>query len=214
MSRAGDPERDDPRRDDPERDDTVLSRGGEILPRADDAGPESDGISVGRFRPGSLSTQLALGRYLVGRVIIARINAGLMVTALVIIAIAVLVWWVGPHWLGILIGLLALPVLIVRTLVRWFIGRLTDAQTFGPAQAQVQRMVGDTGGDFRRELRRIGVPSSIVSFPLLLIRLMRASSRRTLLERIRAFDLTRVVPPSRVDELQMLITSLRRAERR
>jgi hypothetical protein len=42
---------------------------------------------------------------------------------------------------------------------------------------------------------------------------MRSSSRRTLLERIRAFDLTKVVPPSRVDELQMLITSLRRTER-
>jgi hypothetical protein len=176
-------------------------------------GAGADEPAVGRFRPGSLSTQLALGRYLVGRVIIARVNAGLMVTALVIIAIAALVWWVGPHWLAILVALLALPVLIVRALVRWFIARITDAHTFGPAEAQVRTMIGDTGGDFRRELRRIGVPASIFSFPLLLIRLMRSSSRRTLLERIRAFDLTKVVPPSRVDELQMLITSLRRTER-
>lgn len=174
------------------------------------AGDAQEEITVGRFRPGSLSTQLALGRYLVGRVIIARVSAGLMVTALVIIAIAVLIWFAGPHWLAILIGLLALPVLIVRALVRWFIGRITDAHIFGPAEDQVRKMIGDTGGDFRRELRRIGVPASIFSFPVLLVRLMRRTSRRTLLERMRGFDLTNVVPPSRVDELQMLITSVRR----
>lgn len=193
------------------RDSDIDGGSGEILPRSGPAEGDADRISVGRFRPGSLSTQLALGRYLVGRVIIARINAGLMLTALVIIGIAVLVWLVGPHWLGILIGLLALPVLLVRALVRSFIGRITDAHTFGPAEDQVRRMIGDTGGDFRRELRRIGVPASIVSFPLLLMRLMRSSSRRTLLDRMRNFDLTRVVPASRVDELQMLITSIRRS---
>ncbi|MCU1690091.1 MAG: hypothetical protein JWN61_3385 [Pseudonocardiales bacterium] len=199
--------------------DDILSSSGEILPRAADAsgsasGPGAsgapEGVSVGRFRQGSLSTQLALGRYLVGRVIIARISAGLMVTALVILAIAVLVWFVGPHWLAVLIGLLALPVLFVRSLVRWFIGKITEARIFGPAEDQVRKMIGDTGGDFRRELRRIGVPSGMFSFPLLLIRLMRRSSRRTLLDRMRGFDLTNVVPASRVDELHMLIRSVRR----
>lgn len=186
----------------------------EILPKG--AGPggssadASGGPEVGAFRQGSLATQLALGRYLVGRVIIARVSAGLTFTAVAIVAVAVLVWVVGPHWLAILIGLLALPVLGVRALVRWTVGRLTDAHIFGPAEQEVRRMIGATGGDFRRELRRIGVPASRLSFPLLLLRLLRGPSRRTLIERMRGFDIANVVPASRVDELHMIISSIRR----
>lgn len=190
------------------------SEEGEILPSgrnpSGSGGPGREDIQVGRFRQGTLSTQWALGRYLVGRVIIARISAGLMLTALIVLAVAAVVWWLGPNWLAVLIGLLALPILLVRVVIRTAVGRLTEAHVFGPAEDQVRRMIGDTGGDFRRELRRIGVPSSIFGFPVLLIRLLRTRSRRTLLERMRGFDLTRVVPPSRIDELHMLIRSVRR----
>lgn len=166
--------------------------------------------SVGSFRQGNLGTQMALGRYLVGRVIAARISAGLMVTALVILALAAVDWFIGPHWLAVLIALLALPVLLARAVARWFIDRVTEASLFAPAEDAVRRMIGQTGGDFRRELRRIGVPASMFGFPLLLARMMRGKSRRTLLLRMRDFEVDRVVPPSRVDELHMLIAATRR----
>jgi hypothetical protein len=168
---------------------------------------------VGDFRQGSAQVRWALARYLVGRVIISRVSGGLLFTAGLIAVLGALVFWLGVHWLGVLVILFAIGVLFVRWVFVSIVRRLTLSAELGRAEGQLRRLVGDTGGDFRKEMRRIGVPMSWWSFPILLIRLLRGRSRRVLFERMRSFDLRRTVPDSRVDELHMLIASVTRGGR-
>jgi hypothetical protein len=207
---------------------SAYSGDGELLPRistrkGSTSGRAADGVfdgdarpgdavtgDVGDFRRGNLGTQWALGRYLVGRVIVGRVQAGLLFSAVLILILAGLVYWAGITWLAVLIALAALGVIIVRWLFITLVGRLIQAPIFGPFEDQLRRLVGDTRGDLRRELHRIGVPAGWWSFPLLIVRLMRRTSRRRLFERMRTVDLGKVVPASRVDELHLLIDSVRR----
>lgn len=145
-----------------------------------------------------------LARYLVGRAIAARVSVGLMAIALAILAVAVLVWLIGPHWLAVLIGVVALVVLAFRALVMAVLRRLMAVGRLGAAEDRIQALVADTGGDLSRELRRIGLPGSAVGLPVLVLRLI-GRRRGETLRRLQQFDVTRVVPRSRRDELAFVV---------
>lgn len=201
---------------------------GQLLPAADPRGPRASGPragaragggdpyqgyetgEVGDFRRGRAEVRWALARYLVGRVILAKVSVGLLFTAALIAALGVAVYLLGVKWLGVLVLLVALGVVIVRWVFATVVRRMTAAARFGPVEDQLRRLLGDTGADLRRELRRVGVPSGWWSFPLLLLRLMRSKSRRRLFARMRTIELERIVPPSRIDELHMAIDAARR----
>ena len=189
------PDRDQPERDQPERDQPEWDQPGR---------PE-----VGDFEQGTAASRWALGRYLVGRALGDYISRGLLVFALVVAAVAGLVYYVGPTWLAVLIGLFALSVLMLRWLLGAVLRRFTGAQVFGPLEERMRVLVADTRADVRAELRRIGVPSRTWTLPLLAWRLARRKRRQDTLERLRRFDADRVVPPSRLDELHIIVRQSR-----
>jgi hypothetical protein len=146
-----------------------------------------DAFDVGHFEQGTPGSRWALGRYLVGRAIGEYISRALWVFALLVIAVGALVWWLGPNWLAVLIWVLALGVLLLR----W--------------EHRMRRLVADTRGDVWVELRRLGVPSRAWTLPLLALRLARPSWRAETLRRLRGFDVERVVPAARLDELHLMV---------
>jgi hypothetical protein len=147
-----------------------------------------------------------LARYLVGRVVAARVSISLLITALILLAGAVALWVWGPHWLAILIGLIALAVFAFRALVVAILRRIMGVGQLGPAEDKVRALVADTQGDLRRELRRIGLPATVFGMPLLMIRLI-GRRRAATFARLKQFDVNRVVPRSRQDELHFVVTS-------
>src|ERR1700712_916789 len=82
-------------------------------PPSSGGGAESE-VGFGNADP---LTAGLLARYLVGRVVAARVSISLLITALVLVAGAVALWVWGPHWLAVLVGLLALVVVAFRALV-------------------------------------------------------------------------------------------------
>ncbi len=168
-------------------------------PPADGPDPE-----VGYFDQNNPLTAAMLARYLVGRAIAARLSAGLMVIALVIVALAVVVWLLGPHWFAVLIGLVALVVLAFRALLMAILRRLTAVGRLGAAEDKIRALVKETRGDLRRELRRLGLPSSVVGLPLLAWRLI-GRRRKETLRKLGDFDVTRVVPAGRLSELAFVV---------
>lgn len=166
-------------------------------------------FDVGRFEQGTPGSRWVLGRYLVGRVIGEYISRALLVFALIVIGLAALVWWLGPTWLAVLIGIFALCVVVFRWALGAILRRATGAGYFGPMEGQMRRLVAATRGDVRVELRRIGVPSRSWTVPLLAWRLVRSRRREETLRRLRQFDVERVVPGSRLDELHLIVQQLR-----
>lgn len=179
----------------------------EILP-PDPSGPRRVGAGqpepeVGFAGARPLSATM-LARYLVGRAIAARVSTSLMFMALLVIGLAVLDWFFGPHWLAVLIAFIALVILAFRALVMALLRRLMAVGRLGPAEDRIRGLVSETGGDLRRELRRLGLPGGIIGLPLLAVRLL--GRRRTeTLRRLQQFDVTRVVPRSRRDELAFVV---------
>lgn len=171
--------------------------------------PDRDEPEVGDFEQGTPGSRWALGRYLVGRAIGDFVSRCLLVFALVIAGVAGLVYWVRPTWLAVLVGLFALTVLLVRWLLGAVLRRFTGAEVFGPLHGRMQALVAETRADVRMELRRIGVPSRTWTFPLLALRLARRKRRQDTLVRLRSFDVDRVVPSSRLDELHLIVRQLR-----
>jgi hypothetical protein len=156
------------------------------------------------FAPGSPLTMIMLARYLVGRAIAARLSVSLMVLALVLVAGAVALWiWVS-HVLAILVGIVALMVLLFRALVMAILRRVLSVDRLGSAEAKVRSLVSDTSGDLRRELRRVGLPGSVLGMPLLMVRLI-GRRRRATLAKLAQFEVTNVVPRSRLDELHFIV---------
>jgi hypothetical protein len=192
---------------------------GSVGPTGDGPNPSGNGPFGGRpspfggrrgpevgFSGSDPITAGLLARYLVGRVVAARVSISLMITALVLVAGAVALWIWGPHWLAIVVGLLALAVLAFRALVVTILRRLMGVGRLGPVEDKVRALVADTQGDLRRELRRIGLPATVFGMPLLMIRLI-GRHRAATFARLRQLDVNRVVPRSRQDELQFLVTS-------
>lgn len=178
-----------------------------VLPPAGDPnGPPSDDDEpeVGSFRRGSEISRVALGRYLVARALTEALDRSLYAVALVLtlIAVASFVFWI--KWIGVLIFIVALFVLGFRLLFLAVLRRL--AGPLGVAEGRIRGLVADSRGDLRRELKRIGLPGSTLGLPLLALRLL-GRRRKESFAKLGQFDIARVVPPSRLDELHMIIQS-------
>ncbi len=174
------------------------------IPDEPPTGWSADEPAVGAYRQGSAASRWALARYLVGRAIGESIGATLMVLGLVVLALSALVEW-GLGWtvLAVLLLLVAVGVLIMRMVLLAILRRLTAVDRFGPLEDRMRKVVRDARADVRRELRRIGLPSHVVTLPLLAVRLA-GRRRQDTLTRLRAFDVDHAVPPGRVDELHLV----------
>lgn len=163
-----------------------------------------DGPEVGDFRQGSPASRWALARYLVGRAVVDYVSRALYVFALLVLALGALSWWGVSAWLGVPVVLVGFGVLAVRALLAALLRGLSGAAYFGPVEKSLGRLVADTRADVRRELHRIGLPSRVLTLPLLGLRL--AGRRRgETMARLGTFDLDGVVSASRLDELHLLM---------
>ncbi|PZS19077.1 MAG: hypothetical protein DLM57_04900 [Pseudonocardiales bacterium] len=160
---------------------------------------------VGAFEQGSPISRWALARYLVGRAIGESISRTLLIVALGALVLAGVVEWLGSTFWSVVIAVLALAVLAMRAMLRAILRRLTAADRVGPIEARLHSLVDDTRSDVQAELRRIGLPGRPWTLPLLPLRLIGRQRRRKTVARLRTFDLDRVVPKSRVDELHLIL---------
>jgi hypothetical protein len=170
-----------------------------------DARPGSDPQDVGDFEQGSPLSQWALARYLVGRAIAESVGASLLVAGLVVLALAALLWWAGGTGWAVLVAIVAVIVLAVRALLLALVRRLTAVSAYAPIHDRLRALVRETRKDVLRELRRVGLPGRTWTLPLLVGRLIGPRRRRATLARLRQFELDRVVPRARLDELHMLL---------
>lgn len=178
--------------------------------------PEPDpdqptGSDVGAFEQGSPVSRWALARYLVGRALGESIGRSLLIVGLVVLALAGLVEWLGSTFWSIVIAVVALAVLAMRAVLRAVLRRLTTANTVGTAgtvEVRLQSLVTDTRPDVLAELRRVGLPGRTWSLPLLALRFLGRQRRRRTLTRLRSFDVDRVVPKARLDELHLILRDM------
>jgi hypothetical protein len=183
-----------------------------VLPPASDRSSDysSSGGSgrpdVGSFRQCDQLSQWALGRYLLGRALAVQVSRALLMVALVIAAIAVGVYFAGSTVLAVLIGLVTVAVLGARALIGAILRRTTVPTMDPQDEHRLRALVADTRKDVARELRRLGLPSRSLTMPLLALRL--AGRRRgEVLTRLREFEVARVVPAARLDDLHLLLGS-------
>ena len=173
------------------------------LPEPDPDAPV--GYDVGAFEQGSPASRWALARYLVGRALGESISRSLLVLALGILALAGLAEWAGSTFWSVLLALLALAVLAVRAVLGAVLRRLSAAERLGPIEARLHALVAETRSDVLAELRRIGLPGRTWTLPLLAVRFLGRQRRRAAVARLRGFDLDRVVPKARVDEVHLIL---------
>jgi hypothetical protein len=163
-------------------------------------------IDVGDFRQGSDVSRWALARYLVGRALGESISVALLIVAVAILGLAAAIeWGLGSTFWAIVVTIVAVAVLAMRALLRAVLRRLTAAEQVDPLESRLRALVADTRVDVLRELRRIGLPGRTWTLPLLALRFLGRERRRTTVARLRSFDLDRVVPPARVDELHLVL---------
>lgn len=167
----------------------------------------AEDAEVGEFRPGGPLSQWALARYLVGRAIAESVGTSLLIVALVLLALTGLLAWAGATGWAVFVGVIALGVLAMRALLLGVLRRLSAARQYAPVEVRLRALVADTRGDVRRELRRLRLPGHTWTLPLLALRFVGRKRRRATLERLRGFDVSRVVPRARVDELHLLLRS-------
>jgi hypothetical protein len=172
-----------------------------------DEAPWVEGHEVGRFQQGTPISRWALARYLVGRAIGADVSDALLVVGVAILGATVGLYFVAPVWVAVLVGLVGLCALGLRLVLQAALRRLTGADLFGPHDARIRRLVADTQVDVRAELRRLGLPSRRATMPLLGLRLL-GRRRQRILQRLRSFDVDRVVPAARLDDLHLIVQNL------
>ena len=127
-----------------------------------------------------------------------------MLLALVIAAVAVALYFGGLTVLAVLVALVAIAVLGARAILGAILRRTTMPALAAGDEQRLRSLEADTRKDVARELRRLGLPSRVLTMPLLGLRL--AGRRRAdVLSRLRDFDVERVVPPARVDDLHLLL---------
>jgi hypothetical protein len=178
-----------------------------MFPELEPDDPGSPAPEVGEFRPGTADSRRALSGYLVGRAIGEQTAAGLMILGFAFLALAVGGYFIAPTWLAVLVGLIGFGLLLVRAIVAALMRRLAGVGRFGPHEDRMRSLVAETRGDVRRELRRLGLPSHTATMPILAARLL--GRRRTeVIARLRGFDIDRVVPPARVDDVHLVIQAL------
>lgn len=159
---------------------------------------------IGRA-PSNPLTDAILARYLVGRAVASRVSVSLLAIALILLVGATALWEWGPRWLAVIAVLVAIVVAAFRVLVMAILRRVLAVGQLGRAEDQVRALVADTGADLRRELRRIGLPGSVLGLPVLAGRLFSRRRRAETLSRLAQFDVGRVVPKGRRDELAFVV---------
>jgi hypothetical protein len=182
----------------------VPGRPGEHERRVTDEHPVGD---VGQFRQGSDASHWVLRRYLLTRALGTSIVRTVHWTGVAILALAVLVWIGHIKWLAVLIGVFAIFILLFRVLLSGLQRRLSGEGNLGAAESQIEAMVGHTRKGLRAELRRVGLPGAPWGPLLIGLRLIRPFKRVDTVRRLSQIDLAKVVPPSRVDELHLLLRS-------
>src|SRR4051812_46480998 len=134
-------------------------------PHEDDPLVSAD--DVGAFEPGTPFSRWALARYIVGRVILERVSWSLLVVAGVLIVLAVLAGWrLDSVFLAVVLGIIALFVLLLRTVLRAVLKRLMAAKTYGPLEARLSQIIDGARKGVLAELRRVGLPSRVFTLPL------------------------------------------------
>lgn len=161
----------------------------------------------GFARSGPPDSQAALRQYLIVRALGRSAVNTLQWSALAILALAVLCWLSGVKVLAVFIGLVAVAVLLVRSLLSALGRRLSGANRLGPVEPQVRRLVARTGRGLRRELRRVGLPGVPWAPLLIALRLIRPYRRQKTAQSLARIELNRVVPASQLDELHLLLQS-------
>lgn len=162
------------------------------------------------LRPGPVTSDSALRRYLLTRALGRSVINTVQWSGLAILLIAVLCWLAGVKVLAVLIGLVAILVLVVRAALSGLERRLSGARRLGPLEPQVAALVSRTNRGLRRELRRVGLPSLPWAPLLIALRIIRPFRRAQTLQALSRVDLAGVVPTSRLDELQLLLSAHRR----
>ena len=112
-------------------------------------------------------------------------------------------WGLHQTAAAILALVFGLIVLLVRAASLGVLRRLTAVRRHGPAEDRMNALVKETRGDVLRELRRLGLPGRAITLPWLAVRLL-GRRRKATLVRLRGFDIDRVVPAARLDELHLL----------
>ena len=176
-------------------------------PRADaiagrSAGPQRTGAA------GAAGLAWALARYLVGRALADAIGRALLLVGLVLVGLCVIAaQLLRSAFLAVVLAVLAAGVLLLRALLRALVRRLTSPRIGGGPglDRQLADLVADTRRDVLAELRRLGLPGRPWTLPLLGVRLLRRRTRRDTLDRLRKFDVDRVVPGARLDRLRRLV---------
>jgi hypothetical protein len=163
---------------------------------------------VGRFQQGSPVSRWALGRYLVGRAVAADLSAMLLLLGVAVVAAAVGLNFIAPTWVAVLVALVGAAILVLRAIAGSLLRRATRVGLFAPHQQRMRGLIRDTRADVRTELRRISLPSRRLTMPLLALRLI-GRRRSETLRRLSTFDVERVVPESRLDELHLIVHNLR-----
>ncbi|MDQ1742742.1 MAG: hypothetical protein QOE23_1081 [Pseudonocardiales bacterium] len=165
-------------------------------------------IEVGNIGPSSGAGQAALRRYLLTRALGSSIVNAVQWTGVAVLVLAVLSWIGGLKLLAVLLGVIALVILAVRRLLGGIVGRLSGSSRLGPLEPRVAALVTRTRKDLRRELRRVGLPGSPWAPLLIGWRLIRPLRRARTMQSLSRIDLTKVVPPSQLDELQLLLRQM------
>lgn len=165
-------------------------------------------IEVGNFGPGSTASQAVLRRYLLTRALGSSVLSAVQWTGVLVMLVAVLCWLGNLRVLAVLVSLVALVIFTVRWLLSALARRLSGASRLGPLEPRVAALVSRTRKGLRHELRRVGLPG-VPWGPLLIAwRLLRPVRRVRTVEALSRIDLTKVVPPSQVDELQVLLRQM------
>ncbi|HEY0169071.1 MAG TPA: hypothetical protein VGB75_18645 [Jatrophihabitans sp.] len=165
-------------------------------------------IEVGNIGPGSAASQAVLRRYLLTRALGSSVVNAVQWTGVLVLLVAVLCWLGHLRLLAVLVGLAALLIFAVRGLLNALARRLSGASRLGPLEPRVAALVTRTRKGLRRELRRVGLPG-VPWGPLLIAwRLLRPVRRVRTMAALSRIDLTKVVPPSQVDELQILLRQM------
>jgi hypothetical protein len=162
---------------------------------------------VDQFRQGTDASHWVLRRYLLTRALGASIVRTVHWFGIAMLVLAALSWVAGIKWLAVLIGLAAVFVLLIRVMLSAVQRRLSGAGQLGPDEAKVEAMVGQTRKGLRAELRRVGLPAAPWGPFLIGLRLIRPFKRAQTVRKLVQVDLGKVVPPSRLDELHLLLSS-------
>lgn len=152
-------------------------------------------------RPGRLDNEQSLRSYLLIRALGRSVINTVQWSGIVILALAAVFWLSGLKVLGILVGLLAVAVLLVR----FGLGAVAQRFSRSPAGPQLDRLVARTGRGLRKELRRVGLPGTPGAPLLIALRLIRRHRRAQTLQALGRIELANIVPSSQVDELHLLL---------